>query len=167
MAPDNLRSRSFGVRSGSARGPFGVRAGSVRDPFSLVRGLFGIRAGSVQGPFGIRAGSVRSPFRIRSGSVRGSVGIRSGLVRSPFGIRSWSVRGPLGVVWSLFGIRSGPETKNANVLLKAIFREKPSDLERCGDFQKLVLLIGMTEASDFRFLLEVRKVRTEKKVSVS
>ena len=43
LAPENLRSRSFGVRSGSARGPREVRSGSVRGPFEG-------RTGSVWGP---------------------------------------------------------------------------------------------------------------------
>ena len=57
------------------------------------------------------SGSVRDRFGVRAGFVRGAF-------RDPFGIRSGSVRGP-------FGIRSGPETKNANLLLEPIFREKP------------------------------------------
>ena len=72
LAPENLRSQSFGVRSGSvwgprevrsgsARGPFGVRSGSARGPFSLVQGPFGVRAGSVRDPLGFRSGSICGP----------------------------------------------------------------------------------------------------------
>ena len=61
LDPEDLRSRSFGVRSGFARGPFGVRSGSVRGPR-------GVRSVSVRGPFGIRSRAVRGSFGVRSGS---------------------------------------------------------------------------------------------------
>ena len=70
-------------------------------------------------PFGVCLGSVRGSVGVRSGSVRSLFGIRSGSVRDPFGVRSASVQGP-------FRVRSDPETKNANVLLQPIFREKLS-----------------------------------------
>ena len=101
LAPENLRSRSFGVRSGSTRGPREVRSGSTRGPFGIrsgsARDPFGIRSGSVRGPREVRLGSVRDPFGVRSGFVRGPSGVRSGSVRDPFGVRAGSVRGPLGV----------------------------------------------------------------------
>ena len=67
LAPENLRSRLFGVRSWSVWGPREVRSGSVRGPF-------GVRSGSVRGPFGVRSGSVRGPFGVRSGSVWANFG---------------------------------------------------------------------------------------------
>ena len=84
LAPENLRSRSFGVRSGSARGPFGIRSGSVRGPR-------GVRSGSVRGSRGVGSGSVRDPFEGRTGFVRSPFGLRSGSVRDPFGVRLRSV----------------------------------------------------------------------------
>ena len=66
LAPENLRSRSFEVRSGSRE----VRSGFVRGPF-------GFRAESARGPFGIRSGSVRDPFEGCTGFVRSPFGIRN------------------------------------------------------------------------------------------
>ena len=55
--------RSFGVRSGSARGLRGVCSGFVRD-------LFEGRTGSMRGPCGVRSGSVRGLFGLCSGQFR-------------------------------------------------------------------------------------------------
>ena len=98
LAPENLRSQSFGVRSGSVWGPRRVRSESTRGPLGVrarsVRGPFGVRARFVRGPRGVRSGSVRDPFAVRAGSVRDLFGIRSGSVRGAYGVRSESVRDP-------------------------------------------------------------------------
>ena len=88
-------------------------------PFGVVRGPFGWpRSGSFRHPFGVHAESVRNLFG--AGNEKRQSTIEANLPRDLYG----GIRG------------TGPETKNANLLLQPIFREKSSSARRnrCDNF---------------------------------